>query len=59
LISALEYWKNNNLNQYADTNNLDAISDIVNIGHRTAKLGDANGYAHRKECVQKWINLLK
>lgn len=58
LISALEYWKNNKLNQYADADNLDAIADIVNIGSRTVKVGDANGYAHRKECVDKWKKTL-
>jgi len=59
LISALEYWKNNNLNQYADTDNLDALSDIVNMGRRTKTIGDANGYKHRKECVDKWKQILK
>lgn len=58
LISALEYWKNNSLNQYADADNLDAVSDIVNIGHRTKTIGDANGYAHRKKCVDKWKKIV-
>jgi putative chitinase len=58
LISALEYWKNNDLNKYADADNLDAVSDIVNIGHRTTKIGDANGYEHRKEYVNKWKKLI-
>ena len=58
IISALEYWKNNNLNQYADADNLDAIADIINIGHRTVKIADANGYDKRKECVEKWKSLL-
>jgi predicted chitinase len=30
VIAALEYWKNNNLNKYADLDDLDAISDIIN-----------------------------
>jgi putative chitinase len=59
LISALEYWKNHGLNEFSDADNLDAISDIVNIGHRTIKIGDANGYAHRKECLDKWKQILK
>jgi len=59
LISALEYWENNDLNQYADADNLDAISDIVNIGHKTKTVGDANGYEHRKKCVDKWKQILK
>jgi predicted chitinase len=36
-IAALEYWKNNNPNKYADLDDLDAISDIINRGHRTEK----------------------
>jgi putative chitinase len=31
VIAALEYWKNNNLNKYADLDDLDAISDIIDI----------------------------
>lgn len=58
LISALEYWRSNNLNKYADEDNLDAIADIVNIGRRTIKIGDANGYKHRKKCVDKWKKII-
>jgi putative chitinase len=54
IISALEYWKNNKLNQYADKDDLDSISDIINIGRVTQKKCDANGYEHRKKCVNKW-----
>jgi predicted chitinase len=54
VIAALEYWKNNNLNKYADLDDLDAISDIINRGHRTEKSRDANGYEHRKSSVDQW-----
>jgi putative chitinase len=48
LIAALEYWKANNLNRLADKDDLDGISDIVNIGRETTAYGDSNGFAHRK-----------
>lgn len=34
-------------NELADAGLFDAICDTINIGHRTARVGDANGYAHR------------
>jgi putative chitinase len=34
-------------NVLADAGDLDAISDLVNIGHRTAEVGDAIGFADR------------
>lgn len=34
-------------NELADAGLFDAICDVINIGHRTARVGDANGYAHR------------
>lgn len=54
LISALWYWKNHNLNAYADKDDLESISDIINIGSKTKKLGDSNGFADRKELYGKY-----
>jgi len=59
LLSALIYWKDNSLNSYADSDNLDVISDLVNIGSRTKILGDANGYKDRKEFVEKYKKIFK
>jgi putative chitinase len=59
LLAALIYWKDNSLNKYADLDDLDAVSDQINIGRQTAKEGDANGYAHRAECLKKWKLILK
>jgi predicted chitinase len=39
VIAALEYWKNNNLNKYADLDDLDAISDIINRDIVLKKVG--------------------
>ena len=51
MIAALWYWKTNNLNKYADLDDLDAISDIINLGRMTPKEGDSNGFKHRKEML--------
>lgn len=58
LISALIYWKDHNLNRYADNDNLDAISDIINIGSITRTYGDANGFKHRSEALKKWKKIV-
>lgn len=59
LIAALNYWKNNGLNKFADQDNLDAISDIINIGSKTKTVGDANGYKERKENLEKYKKIFK
>lgn len=58
VIAALWYWDKNKFNTFADADLLDAISDTINIGHRTAKVGDANGYEHRKNALIKWKSKL-
>lgn len=59
MIASLEFWKANNLNKYADLDDLDAISDQINLGRQTDKYGDANGFEHRKEFLLKYKNELK
>lgn len=59
IISALWYWNSNNLNKYADRNDLDSVSDIINIGRLTSTYGDANGFKHRKEMLEKYERLIK
>ena len=51
MISAIFYWNSNYLSKFADADDLDAISDIVNIGKRTKVYGDANGFKDRKELL--------
>lgn len=55
-MSAAWYWGERDLNELADKNMFDTISDVINIGHPTAIFGDANGYAQRvawlKRCVE-------
>lgn len=57
LIASLWYWKEHNLNAYADKGDLDAVSDIINIGKRTIKYGDANGFKHRKEYYDEYLSM--
>lgn len=45
--SAAWYWSKTGCNAFADAGDLDAISDIVNIGCRTRAQGDAIGFADR------------
>lgn len=59
LLCALLFWQDNGLNKYADADDLDAVSDQINIGRQTLKEGDANGYEHRKACLVKWKSILK
>lgn len=54
MISALWYWKLTKLNEHADKDDLDKISDLINIGRATAKFGDANGFQDRKEKLRKY-----
>ncbi|MDH6250903.1 putative chitinase [Chryseobacterium sp. H1D6B] len=48
-IAALVYWSDHKLNSFADKDNLDAISDTINIGRLTENYGDANGFKDRAE----------
>lgn len=45
--SAADFWDDHKLNDLADAGNFDAVADIINLGHRTTKVGDANGYQDR------------
>ena len=42
--SAGWFWRRNNLNKWADSEDWDGVRDVVNRGHKTAKIGDSNGY---------------
>lgn len=42
------FWIANNMNEVADTGDIDAISDKVNKGRKTQAYGDANGFKERK-----------
>jgi len=54
IISALWFWNKNNLNHYADLDDCDGVSDLINKGHHTPKIGDAIGYKERKELTEQY-----
>lgn len=54
IISALWYWKVNNLNRFADIDNIDKVSDMVNIGRPTERYGDSHGFDKRKKFLNEW-----
>lgn len=47
-LSAGWFWHINNLNRFADVDDVDGTSDCVNIGRKTSALGDAIGYQERR-----------
>lgn len=54
VISALWYWKVNNINKYADKDDIDKVSDIINIGRPTEKYGDSHGFDKRVKFLKEW-----
>lgn len=59
MIAALWYWKVNDLNKYADIDDVDGVSDIINIGRKTKQNGDAHGFSRRLENTKNYKNLFK
>jgi len=47
-LSAGWFWQRANLNRYADLDDIDGVSDGVNMGRKTEKVGDAIGYTERR-----------
>lgn len=47
IVSAIWYWNLMRLNVHADKMDIDAISDLINLGRRTARVGDAHAYDNR------------
>ena len=58
MISAVWYWGKIGANALADKDDLDAISDRINIGRDTATVGDASGYKDRQEKLAKWKKIM-
>lgn len=57
-MSAAWFWKTRNLSPLADANNVDAVSDLINIGRRTEKVGDSIGYEKRLALTNLAIKVL-
>ena len=56
--SAGWFWSVNNVNKWADARDIDGVSDVVNLGRKTAKIGDSIGYAHRKGLFEAFERVL-
>ena len=54
LIAAIDYWNRLGLSNYADKDDLDSISDLINIGRKTPIYGDSNGFSDRKNKMIKY-----
>ncbi|WP_374440659.1 glycoside hydrolase family 19 protein [Epilithonimonas sp.] len=54
LIAAIDYWNRLGLSNYADNDDLDSISDLINIGRKTTTYGDANGFSDRLSKLKKY-----
>lgn len=54
IISSAWYWGMRNLNIYADKDDIDSISDIINMGRKTAAYGDAKGFKDRLDKLKKY-----
>ncbi len=58
LLSSLWYWKNNNLNKWADKDDVLAVSKVVNLGNAASK-ATPNGMDDRRKYLAKAKTLLK
>jgi len=54
IVGATWYWNMRNLNIYADKKDIDSISDIINMGRKTAAYGDAKGFKDRADKLKKY-----
>ena len=59
MIAALWYWDKIKANEFADKDDLDKISDRINIGRDTIKIGDSNGYSDRYKHLLKLKKVFK
>lgn len=57
--SAAWFWWKQGCNRLADFGNVDALSDTINLGRLTEKVGDAEGYAKRVKATDLCKKVLK
>lgn len=57
-LSAAWFWWKSGCNRWADVGNVDAISDLINLGHRTDKYGDSNGFDARQSLTRHCLQVL-
>lgn len=58
VYSACWYWSTNRLNRWVDANDFDGLSDSINIGRKTAAIGDSHGYVDRWNRYQLALQVL-
>jgi putative chitinase len=56
--SAAWFWREHNLNKWADAGDFDGVSDVINRGRKTQVTGDANGYQDRLAYYQRASEVL-
>lgn len=52
------FWHANSLSKFADVGDFDGVSDVINLGRKTVKVGDSIGYAHRFEMYKAFKKAL-
>jgi putative chitinase len=57
-LSAAWFWECAGCNEAADAGDFDKVSDLINIGRKTAKVGDAIGYGDRLALFKKTEKVL-
>jgi putative chitinase len=57
-LSAAWFWWKRGCNRHADAGNVDAISDLINIGHLTGRVGDSVGYDKRLSLTRHCLAVL-
>ena len=58
VMGAAWYWKKHSLNKWCDLKDFDGLSDTINRGRKTIKIGDANGYADRLSIFNRLLTLM-
>jgi putative chitinase len=57
-LSAAWFWWKSGCNRHADAGDVDAISDLINIGRRTERVGDSVGYDKRLSLTKHCLAVL-
>lgn len=57
-LSAAWFWHRAGCNRLADVGDVDGISDLINIGRQTDKVGDAIGYPERLRLTRLCLEVL-
>jgi putative chitinase len=56
--SAGWFWHKHDLNAIAYSEDFDGVCDVINRGHKTVKVGDANGYKDRLDSYVRALAIL-